>query len=134
MRYFPTQTNELFTSLTDSSQDKLRVEICVENEEYIELAEHDEIVTIAIMVVGQLAARLLVELLAAYLVERFAGRKTRVRSRIIVNNEKSGVSSDISYEGPAEEYRKIMNGAIEKIMMNQSPDSATLKKRKPGQW
>jgi hypothetical protein len=115
--YFPVGTERLFGFLRGSTQEGLSVDICIEDEDYKEVALHADLMIIARFVVTSLVAPLAVKLIAEYIKDRIKGRQKEieVRSKLVVNDSTTGRSVKLSYEGPATEYRDVMVKALQEL-------------------
>jgi len=112
---FPSGTEELYRYLVDNAPADLKPEIAIADEDYAELAFHDEAVTLATFIVTFVALPLALNLvgnwLSFYLGARF-GRST-VKSEVIVIKQSRGFA--IRYEGPADTFESIVQSAAEAI-------------------
>lgn len=119
--YFPVGTEELFHALLESDQENLSVDICIEDEDYKELAVHADWITIGAIVAELLVVPLIVELIAEYIKRRVRKpeTETQVRSKLTVCDEKTGRSVHFSYEGPVSQYRDVMLHAIQELGRQQ---------------
>jgi len=112
--YFPTNTDDLLLFLQDAETDELRVDICIEDQDYQELALYADFISIAPMVVASGVMSLLVNLISDW-VNRRAGKHaehTEVRTTLIAHNSRTGDSLAFSYEGPASLYRESMSATL----------------------
>lgn len=116
--YFPSGTAELFQFIRESGMENLSVEICIEDADYKEVALHADILIVATFVVTSLIAPLAVDLISEYIKQRLFCRRedeTEVRAKLTVYDEKDKLSIDLTYKGPAPEYRKVMMKALSKL-------------------
>jgi hypothetical protein len=115
--YFPVGTEQLFGFLRGSTLEGLSVDICIEDEDYKEVALHADLMIVAGFVVTSLVAPLAVELIAEYIKDRAKRRQREieVRSKLVVNDSTTGRSVKLSYEGPATEYRDVMVKALQEL-------------------
>jgi hypothetical protein len=129
--YFPSGTSDLYQFLADKNIEGLKIEICIEDDDYKEIALHYDWLSIAGFVVTALVAPLVVELIADYIKEHLGKRvpETNVKSKLIVLEEKGGRNIIYTYEGPASEYQKIMSDAISKRSEPVVPADAHGKKK-----
>jgi hypothetical protein len=129
--YFPVRTEELFHFLRERGHDAFSVEICIEDSDYKELALHADLLTIATVVVQLVVAPVVVQLILDYLRRRLGNREkdSEVKSKLTIVDEANGRSLDLSYKGPAAEYKDVMVAAISK--MAEQTDSGS--KRRPPQ-
>lgn len=118
LRHFPTGTEELFHFLRENAPENLSVDICIEDADYRELALHADWLMIATTVVTSVAAKVTAELIWKYIQQRVGSRSkdTSVKSQLIVVDAERGLSLQLSYEGPANEYRAVIVGAIQQYV------------------
>ncbi len=112
--YFPNGTDELFHFLRGVKNSGLVVDICIEDDDYKELALYADVTTIATIFVSCFVAPLLVRLIADY-INRRANRRsaqTEVRARLVSFDVETGRAISFSFEGPPTEYRRAMELAL----------------------
>lgn len=114
---FPKGTADLFHFFVKSESKELNVDICIEDDDYKELALYSELLIIAGIVVAHLLAPIAVNLISKYIIERTGNRaeKTTVKTKLTVLIEKESRSIEYSYHGPANEYQKVMTNALTNI-------------------
>jgi hypothetical protein len=129
--YFPSGTSDLYQFLTDRKTKGLRIEVCTEDEDYKELSLHADWLILADFVVKELVAPLVVALIAEYIIEHLGKRETgtTVKSKLIVHADKGERNITYSYQGPASEYRDVMNNAISKLSKFESPSVAPVERK-----
>jgi hypothetical protein len=113
-RHFPSGTVELFQYIVDQRDERISIGLCIEEDDYKELALHADWVYLADFVVKDIIAPILVTLLAEYIIH-LRGKHvgdTIVKSRIIVVDKRNEHKVEMNYEGPATEYKDIMLSAI----------------------
>lgn len=105
--YFPSQTHELFVYLKDHAPDNIKVEVYAEEDEYVELSLHADWALIAGIVVADLLAPLIVNLIWEYIQSRRKRRteQTVIRTEMTVIDSKTGRAKRFKYEGPAADYQ-----------------------------
>lgn len=128
--YFPEGTEHLVSFLENSNTENQNIDICIEENDYKELALHADLLTIANVIVTMFGAPIIVKLVADYISKRVGSRKddTTVKSSLTVTDANSGKSINLTYEGPASTYEKVMFGAIEDILPEISESSSEIKK------
>jgi len=105
---FPVKTEELFTFLRKKSSD-VKIDICIEDKDYRELALHYDLITIGAFVVTSIALPVLVNLLSDYIKSKISLNSGRViKVSLIVENKKEKTSKKISYEGKPENFDSII--------------------------
>jgi hypothetical protein len=115
-------TEDLLQFLRESPNEDIRVDICIEDEDYRELALHLDLLVLASAVVTLVVAPIVADLIAEYIKRRLGSREpeTIVRSEMFVYDERTGRSVRFSYEGPASAYRDTMANAIHGIRTSPS--------------
>ena len=111
---FPQGTEELLQFLRESPDEDIKVDICIEDQDYRELALHFDLLVLAGAVVTLVVAPVVADLISEYIKRHLGSREPEaiVKSELIVYDEISGRSVRLSYEGPASAYRDTMANAI----------------------
>lgn len=112
---FPDGTADLFLYLKENAQNKIIPEICIDDEDYVELVMHWDLITIGTIIVTDLVAPLAVNIIYDFLKARLGQKfsKTHVKIEIIIDKE--GQSTHIFYEGPSEELSDKILPVVKKI-------------------
>lgn len=123
---FPVGTEEFFHFLKDNEDKNIQADICVEDNEYRELALHAGILVIAGIVVTALVLPITVNLVSRYLEQRlWPNNKSNIVKHRITVIEKIGDTTkaiDIKYEGPAVEYESSMRKALVSLSQKMNVD------------
>lgn len=107
---FPVKTEELFHFLKKNLPQDLEVDICIEDNDYKELALHSDLIILAGFVVTQVNLPVLINLVSSYIYQKISQSKSKnIKTSILVNE--AGKSKEISYEGPADDFGKILKEA-----------------------
>lgn len=108
---FPVMTEELYAFIKEKCSD---VEICIEDDEYKELALHADLITIATFFVTSVALPVLVNLLAEYIKDKIVrpGQDRAIRISIVKHN-KGKKSKKFTYEGKPEFFDETIKSAKE---------------------
>lgn len=108
---FPVKTEEVFNYL---KKNKLNIEICIENEEYFELALHGDLRRLGKFVIKKVVLPVFISVLAAYVVNKIMkfDETTIVKIEIIAIDERN--ARKINFEGSGEQFIKLSND-IEKF-------------------
>ena len=119
---FPQGTEDLLQFLRESPNEDIKADICIEDEDYRELALHFDLLVLAGAVVTLVVAPIVADLISEYIKRRLGSREpeTIVRSELIVYDETTGRSVRLSYEGPASAYRDTMGNAIHGMCISPS--------------
>jgi hypothetical protein len=117
MRFFPEGTEHLISFLQRKEGDQY-IDICIEEGDYKELAEHVDLIVIAGAIVTTVCAPVLVNLISEYLQQRLDKRasETTVKASLTISDASSGKSISLTYEGPASTYKGIMLGAVKEAI------------------
>jgi hypothetical protein len=112
---FPVGTEELFHYLKDNSENKLSVEVCIDDEDYKELALHSDLIIICGFVVTVFVAPILVNLISSYIENRWVKKSHKESTKLkveitVVDNDKG--SKKFKYEGAAKDFKETMNEAL----------------------
>lgn len=112
---FPTGTEELFLFFKDNANDTLLPEICVEDDDYVELVMHWDLFTIGNLIVSYLVAPLTVNLIYDFLKIYLGSKFFKTHVKLELTIEKEGESTHVLYEGPAEKFHETILPSIEKL-------------------
>lgn len=117
---FPVQTTELYHLIEDHNNSAITADICIEDDNYKELAVHADIIEIATFVVQYSVFPILAGLITNYLSKRLGKRieKAHVRSKIFV--EKENQTTMIDYDGPASTFEKTINSLFQENVSKSS--------------
>jgi hypothetical protein len=110
---FPSGTEELFIFLKENAGEDLRPEICIEDDDYVELIEHWDLFTVGHLLVNDFVAPLVVNLIYDFIKSRVGPRmsKTQAKFDLTIIDD----SIHMHYEGPAEEIRETLLTAMEEL-------------------
>lgn len=109
---FPVKSEELLTYMKNTLPSDCKVDICIRDQDYKELALHADSVILANLVVTALVAPILVNIVGEYIKQKILkyDEKRRVKVSLTVVDEE-GKSKNLTYEGNAEDF----GGIIEKL-------------------
>lgn len=110
---FPVGTVELYRYLHKNSPDQVKIDIVTKDDEYLELAQHSDLVTLATIVVSGAIAPVLLGLITNYIYDKMVSKGSRVKSEIIIVND-DGTSTSIKYSGPTAEYHETLYHIFQK--------------------
>jgi hypothetical protein len=107
---FPVKTEELFTYLRGKHDGGEKVEICVENENYKEVALHCDLIVIGSFIVTSVAVPILVNLLSSYIKEKLdkRGSESVIKVSLTIENKKKRLSKKITYEGKPDNFNETI--------------------------
>jgi len=135
--FFPEGTENLFRFLRGLQNSAFRVEICVEEEEYRELALHADLLFIASTIVSNACVGVAVKLISEYIQRKLGSRRqeTNVKWDLIIQDDKNDRSVKVSYFGPASEYNTVVSQAIKKLFEAQpNPQKRTRHLMQRSRW
>jgi len=106
---FPVKSEELFTYIRNTLPSDFKVDMCIRDEDYRELALHADSVILADLVVTALVFPILVDIIGEYIKQKILKykEKRRVKVSLTVVDEE-GKSKNLTYEGSAEDFGGIM--------------------------
>ena len=112
---FPIKTHELFQHLKENDPGELMPEVCIADEDYVELALHSSLVTLGIIVVKYALYPVALNLIYDYVKKRIlpSRRDTDIKLEVTVIS-KSGTSVNVKYEGPPGTMKIRIESAIKK--------------------
>ncbi len=107
---FPVRTEELFIYIKNRLPSEYKIDICIEDEEYKELALHSDLVIIGGFVVTSIIMPILANIISEYIKQKILkmGEKRGVKVSLTIVGEK-GASKNLTYEGEAENFGRIIN-------------------------
>jgi len=111
--YFPSDTPALLQLLQQELPEGVRVEAAVDEDAYQELALHGIVMTLATVACTSVVLPIVKDLLAKFIERKISKKETlkgaTVRAKIIVAKTMTSCYTEISYEGPAAEFRKTLD-------------------------
>jgi hypothetical protein len=105
---FPDGTESLLHYLRDSCSEEILVDICVDDDQYVELVLHDALVIVATIVVPNIVCPLVVNAVQKYLDRNRRSNRETVKIQIVV--DENGRARAISYEGPSADFERTLTG------------------------
>jgi hypothetical protein len=99
----------------------LDLDICVDDENYQELALHGLVLQLGIWLATTFGAPVLVNLVSEYIKNRRrkAPDESTVRFRLLLQRSDREDVTAIEYEGPADEFREVVGSALDKCLAEQ---------------
>ena len=108
---------ELYDYLLTNTKDK-KVEICVEEEDYKEIALHDELINLGIIFLQDVALTVVAGLILEYIKNKIDSRKPKVEVTLIEKEEKS--YKEFKYEGDPEYLSETLDSYLTKRNKNDN--------------
>jgi hypothetical protein len=101
---FPQRTGEVFNFLKDNSPPEVHIEVCVEEEDYKELALYDDSINIGYFVLTNVVLTVFLNILSNYIFKKVFDkeRKQEIKFTFTVVDEK--VSKTITFEGDVKDF------------------------------
>jgi hypothetical protein len=132
---FPVGTEEFLAFLKgQSTLSGYKVDICISDAAYRELALHGEVLVISDMIVKLVVLPIAIKLLADYIGQHLwsskEDRKVRVGITVDVSNGGKNQVVKIAYEGPADDFRSAMRSATGAVNDLRTPKRAGKSKAK----
>lgn len=117
---FPSGTEELFLLLSEKSEAGVVAGICIEDDDYVELALHSEIVYIAGLVVSILVFPVVIDVVGEFVKRRIWGNEEEatVRWNLTVVDDQNQRSLWVEYDGPASSFEESMQGVSQRLLGN----------------
>jgi hypothetical protein len=123
---FPVGTEEFFRFLRENAPADAKVDICISDDDYKELALHADWLILAGVVVTSVIAPVVVNLVSEYLKNRLwpneATRGVKVQL-VCQQSEQAQCAIGVSYEGPADKFQPTMLAAIESLSNRKAETS-----------
>ena len=105
---FPVGATELYQYLQQKSPSQVKLDIATKDENYIELAQHSDVVNLPTLIVTNAVYSILISLISMYIYDRLKPDKSIIKSEIIITDKK-GTNKLIKYDGPAKEYEVTLS-------------------------
>ncbi|MDY0387186.1 MAG: hypothetical protein RBT65_08675 [Methanolobus sp.] len=105
---FPVSTSELFRYLKQKAPEEIKLDIATKDEDYLELAQHSDLVNLPTIIVSTIVSPIVVGLITNYIYDSLKVEKTTIKSEIIVSDS-NGNNKSFKYEGPADQYELTMS-------------------------
>lgn len=132
---FPVGTSEFFRFLQVKHPPDIKVDICVQDEEYRELALNSDWLILPEIWVISFVAPIAVNLISEYLKKRLSlGNETRIVKVRLIVEEKSGdrpKTVEIFYDGPAKHFLEEMTGVLDELRQSGMKIGESPKPQKP---
>jgi len=129
IHYFPEGTEHLISFLQRNNHGDQHIDICIEDSDYKELAQHYDLLIIAGAIAKAVCAPIFVNLVSEYIKKRLGSRTndTTLKTSLTISDAKEGKSVSFTYEGPASTYEKVMLGAIKDAGLEEGELPPTVK-------
>ncbi|MBL7128968.1 MAG: hypothetical protein ISS16_08285 [Ignavibacteria bacterium] len=111
---FPVKTAEFLEYIKENSDDTLIPDICIEDEDYKELALHSEWIIIADIVIRYIVLPLYLGILSNYLFYRWKNKLKDKKIKFELNVVKENETLNLKYEGPADIFQELILKEINK--------------------
>ena len=106
---FPVCTEDLFKFIQDKIPREIKVDVCIEDKDFKEIAFHSALIVISSFVVTVFAAPTLVNIISEYIKRRLFANSDEKNVKISMTVvDKKNVSKNITYEGTVENFSKVM--------------------------
>ena len=105
---FPVGTTELYRYLQQKSSNTVKLDIATKDEDYVELAQHSDLVNLPTIIVTGATLPIIIGLITNYIYDKLKSDNSTVISEIIIINER-GDNKLIKYNGPANEYENTIS-------------------------
>lgn len=110
---FPEETNKLYEYIKNYDNKELVGEICISDDDYVEVELHADLITLAHIIVDIAVFPITVTLIGNYLECKIEGRenKSDVKAKVNLTVVAGDKSINISYEGDADKFEETINAA-----------------------
>lgn len=109
---FPVGTTEMYRYLQQKSPSQVKLDIATKDEDYVELAQHSDLVNLPAIIVTVVILPIIIGLITNYIYDRLKPDNNIIKCEIIITDE-VGNSKRIKYNGPAKEYEETMSKIFE---------------------
>ena len=108
---FPEHTESLFQYLKDNASSGANVDICIEDEDYVERALHSDLISLATFVVTSVLIPVLVNLLSDYIKKVYGRQAEKSDVEVtLIEVKPDGNARKLSYKGKAADLKKTIDG------------------------
>jgi len=113
---FPVGTESLYDFIKNQASDGMKPDICIEDNDYRELALHSTLLIIGGFIVTSLVAPVVVNVISEYIKKKMGPDHAdgTVKCDITVVDE-NGAAKKITYEGPATTFERTVGAAVKKM-------------------
>lgn len=110
---FPEETNEFYKFVKNYDNKELVGDICISDEDYVELELHADLITLAHIILDIAVFPITVTLIANYLDRKIQGQgnKTDLKAKVNMTVVAGDMSISISYEGDADKFEETIEAA-----------------------
>jgi hypothetical protein len=122
---FPKGTEDLFVFLKENSPSTVHPEICINDEDYKELALHSALLIAGGFLLTSIIVPVVVNLISEYLKAKATSKDDRVNIQLTVI-ENNGRAFKIKYEGPIPEFEQKVLPIITKLNTNTEINSGNI--------
>jgi len=114
---FPQGTEEIYRYLQTNLPPNTPIDICIEDNDYFELALHADLKRIGIFIVASVVLPIFLGVVSSYINNKIlsTSKDDDISISIIITETECSTSKKIFYEGPAKDFTRISKD-IEKIM------------------
>ncbi|OOR21735.1 hypothetical protein [Bacillus cereus] len=105
---FPEETMKFYEFIKDYSDERLIGDICISDDNYVELELHADLISLANMVIDTAVLPITLGLITNYISQKLQERKGDLKIKVnmtVVDGEKS---TTISYEGDADKFEETI--------------------------
>lgn len=112
---FPEQTMEFYKFVNNFESRELIGDICISDEDYIELELHADLITLASIIVTSGVLPIALNLISSYLDRKIQerGNKNDLKVKVCITVVNESKSKSISYEGDASKFKATLESAKE---------------------
>ena len=115
---FPENTTSFYNYLKEKTKDSdIILDVCINDEDYKELELHDAVVILPSIILQEPFYSIIINIISNYiydLIKKKGEKSLTVKTDILV--EKNGETKKIYYNGPAEEFDKVMKSIKKNIL------------------
>lgn len=114
---FPENTTSFYNYLKEQTKDcDTIIDVCINDEDYKELEMHNAVVILSSIILQEPFYSIIINIISNYiydLIKKKGEKSLTVKIDVLV--EKDGETKKIHYDGPAEEFDKVMKSIKENI-------------------
>lgn len=108
---FPEGTYDFFEYLQEANKSNVVSDICISDEDYIELELHADLITLPLLIVEYAVFPIVTGLISSYLWNKMNIRKNNLKVKVDMTVTEGEKSKHITYEGDANKFAETLESA-----------------------
>lgn len=105
---FPEETMHFYNFIKEYENEELIGEICISDEDFVELELHADLISIADMVVNSGVLPIVIGLVTNYIDRKLQGHNTEAKVKVNITEVDGSKSTNLYYEGDADKFEETL--------------------------